>query len=131
MPKTVVTAAVRDVEAWLKFKPELIAQMPLLVFREASRIWRSPPVRPSVAPSRELTQDACLGWNTWEGDFPDGERLQPVILTGSAVLTRGEARSTHREVHAHGRVDRSTPDGPARHLDHGERWPGARANERS
>ena len=27
MPKIVVTAAVRDVEAWLKFKPELIAQM--------------------------------------------------------------------------------------------------------
>jgi hypothetical protein len=27
MPKIVVTAAVRDVEAWLKFKPELVAQM--------------------------------------------------------------------------------------------------------
>ena len=27
MPKIVVTAAVKDVEAWLKFKPELIAQM--------------------------------------------------------------------------------------------------------
>jgi hypothetical protein len=27
MPRIVVTAAVKDVEAWLKFKPELIAQM--------------------------------------------------------------------------------------------------------
>jgi hypothetical protein len=27
MPKIVVTAAVKDVEAWLKFKPELIAQL--------------------------------------------------------------------------------------------------------
>ncbi len=27
MPKIVVTAAVKDVEAWLKFKPELVAQM--------------------------------------------------------------------------------------------------------
>jgi len=27
MPKLVVTAAVKDVEAWLKFKPDLIAQM--------------------------------------------------------------------------------------------------------
>ena len=27
MPKIVVTAAVKDVEAWLKFKPDLIAQM--------------------------------------------------------------------------------------------------------
>jgi redox-regulated HSP33 family molecular chaperone len=27
MPKIVVTAAVKDVEAWLKFKPEMIAQM--------------------------------------------------------------------------------------------------------
>ena len=27
MAKIVVTAAVKDVEAWLKFKPELIAQM--------------------------------------------------------------------------------------------------------
>jgi hypothetical protein len=27
MPKIVVTAAVKDVKAWLKFKPELIAQM--------------------------------------------------------------------------------------------------------
>jgi len=27
MPKIVVTAAVKDVEAWLKFKPGLIAQM--------------------------------------------------------------------------------------------------------
>ena len=27
MPKIVVTAAVKDVEAWLKFKPQLIAQM--------------------------------------------------------------------------------------------------------
>ena len=27
MPKIVVTAAVKDVEAWLKFKPALIAQM--------------------------------------------------------------------------------------------------------
>lgn len=27
MPKIVVTAVVKDVEAWLKFKPELIAQM--------------------------------------------------------------------------------------------------------
>jgi hypothetical protein len=27
MPKIVVTAAVKDVEAWLKFKPELIARM--------------------------------------------------------------------------------------------------------
>ncbi len=27
MPKIVVTAAVKDVEAWLKFKPELIAHM--------------------------------------------------------------------------------------------------------
>ena len=38
MPKIVVTAAVKDVEAWLKSKPELIAQMPLLVFREAPQI---------------------------------------------------------------------------------------------
>jgi hypothetical protein len=27
MPKIVVTAAVTDVDAWLKFKPDLIAQM--------------------------------------------------------------------------------------------------------
>ena len=27
MPKIVVTAAVKDVEGWLKFKPQLIAQM--------------------------------------------------------------------------------------------------------
>ena len=27
MPKIVVTAAVKDVEAWLKFKPDLVAQM--------------------------------------------------------------------------------------------------------
>ena len=27
MPKIVVTAAVKDVEAWLRFKPELVAQM--------------------------------------------------------------------------------------------------------
>ena len=27
MPKIVVTAAVKDVQAWLKFKPELIAQL--------------------------------------------------------------------------------------------------------
>ena len=27
MPKIVVTAAVKDVEAWLKFKPQLIAHM--------------------------------------------------------------------------------------------------------
>jgi hypothetical protein len=27
MPKIVVVAAVKDVEAWLKFKPEMIAQM--------------------------------------------------------------------------------------------------------
>ena len=27
MPKIVVTAAVKDVEAWLKFKPQLIAQV--------------------------------------------------------------------------------------------------------
>jgi len=27
MPKIVVTAAVKDVEAWLKFKPEMVAQM--------------------------------------------------------------------------------------------------------
>ena len=27
MPKIVVTAAVKDVEAWLKFKPQLIAMM--------------------------------------------------------------------------------------------------------
>ena len=27
MPKIVVTAAVKDVEAWLKFKPDLISQM--------------------------------------------------------------------------------------------------------
>ena len=27
MPRIVVTAAVKDVEAWLKFKPEMIAQM--------------------------------------------------------------------------------------------------------
>jgi hypothetical protein len=27
MPKIVVTAAVKDVEAWLEFKPQLIAQM--------------------------------------------------------------------------------------------------------
>ena len=27
MPKIVVTAAVKDVEAWLNFKPQLIAQM--------------------------------------------------------------------------------------------------------
>ena len=27
MPRIVVTAAVKDVEAWLKFKPDLIAQM--------------------------------------------------------------------------------------------------------
>ena len=27
MPKIVVTAAVKDVDAWLKFKPEMIAQM--------------------------------------------------------------------------------------------------------
>ena len=27
MPKIVVTAAVKDVEAWLKFKPQLIAQL--------------------------------------------------------------------------------------------------------
>ncbi len=27
MPKIVVTAAVKDVEAWLKFKPELIAHL--------------------------------------------------------------------------------------------------------
>jgi hypothetical protein len=27
MPKIVVTAAVKDVEAWLKFKPEMIAQL--------------------------------------------------------------------------------------------------------
>ena len=27
MPKIVVTAAVQDVEAWLKFKPDLVAQM--------------------------------------------------------------------------------------------------------
>jgi hypothetical protein len=30
MPRIVVTAAVKDVEAWLKFKPELIAQMSAL-----------------------------------------------------------------------------------------------------
>ncbi len=27
MPKLVVTAAVKDVEAWLKFKPELVAHL--------------------------------------------------------------------------------------------------------
>jgi hypothetical protein len=27
MPKIVVTAAVKDVEAWLNFKPDLVAQM--------------------------------------------------------------------------------------------------------
>ena len=27
MPKIVVTAAVKDVDAWLKFKPEMVAQM--------------------------------------------------------------------------------------------------------
>jgi hypothetical protein len=27
MPKIVVTAAVKDVEAWLKFKPQLVAQL--------------------------------------------------------------------------------------------------------
>ena len=27
MPKIIVTAAVKDVEAWLKFKPQLIAQL--------------------------------------------------------------------------------------------------------
>ena len=27
MPKIVVTAAVKDVEAWLKFKPDMIAQL--------------------------------------------------------------------------------------------------------
>jgi hypothetical protein len=27
MPKIVVTAAVKDVDAWLKFKPEMVAQL--------------------------------------------------------------------------------------------------------
>jgi hypothetical protein len=38
MAKIVVTAAVKDVEAWLKFKPEMIAQMSAVASDGASYV---------------------------------------------------------------------------------------------
>jgi len=38
MPKIVVTAAVKDVEAWLKFKPQLIAQLSAVASDGASYV---------------------------------------------------------------------------------------------
>jgi hypothetical protein len=38
MPKIVVTAAVKDVEAWLKFKPEMVAQLSAVASDGASYV---------------------------------------------------------------------------------------------
>ena len=38
MPKIVVTAAVKDVEAWLKYKPQLIAQLSAVASDGASYV---------------------------------------------------------------------------------------------
>ena len=38
MPKIVVTAAVKDVQAWLEFKPQLIAQMSAVASDGASYV---------------------------------------------------------------------------------------------
>ncbi len=38
MPKIVVTAAVKDVEAWLKYKPQLIAQLSAVATDGASYV---------------------------------------------------------------------------------------------
>ena len=61
MPKIVVTAAVKDVQAWLKFKPELVAQLSAVASDGTSYVaadgsnrvastWTSPTWRPSRQP---------------------------------------------------------------------------------
>jgi len=75
MPKIVVTAAVKDVEAWLKFKPELVAQM-------------------SAVGSDGTSYVAMDGSNrvasTW--DVPDIEAFQAAQTAASHEMAEGMER---------------------------------------
>ena len=67
MPKIVVTAAVKDVEAWLKFKPEMIAQLSAVASDGASYV--------AMDGSNRVA-------STW--DVPDMAAFQAAQTTGAS-----------------------------------------------
>ena len=69
MPKIVVTAAVKDVEAWLKFKPDLIARMSAVA---------------SDGTSYVAADGSSLVASTW--DVPDLEAFQAAQTAASPEM---------------------------------------------
>ena len=67
MAKIVVTAAVKDVEAWLKFKPEMVAQMSAVASDGASYV---------------AMDGSNLVASTW--DVPDMEAFQAAQTAASS-----------------------------------------------
>jgi hypothetical protein len=74
-PKIVVTAAVKDVEAWLAFKPQLIAQMSAVA---------------SDGTSYVTADGSNLVAKTW--DVPDMEAFQATQTAASAEMAEAMER---------------------------------------
>ena len=76
MPKIVVTAAVKDVEAWLKFKPEMVAMMSAVASDGASYV---------------AMDGSNLVASTW--DVPDMEAFQAAQASVSPEQAAEMARA--------------------------------------
>ncbi|MEO8570160.1 MAG: hypothetical protein ABI553_00540 [Chloroflexota bacterium] len=76
MPKLIVTAAVNDVEAWLKFKPEMIAAMSTVASDGSSYV--------AMDGSNHVA-------STW--DVPDLEAFQAAQSSLSPELAAAAARA--------------------------------------
>jgi hypothetical protein len=75
MPKIVVTAAVKDVEAWLSFKPQLIAQLSAVATDGASYV--------AADGSNRVA-------STW--DVPDMDAFQAAQTAASAEMAEAMER---------------------------------------
>jgi hypothetical protein len=75
MPKIVVTAAVKDVQAWLEFKPQLIAQMSAVA---------------SDGTSYVATDGSNRVASTW--DVPDLDAFQAAQTAGSPEMAAAMER---------------------------------------
>jgi hypothetical protein len=75
MPKIVVTAAVKDVEAWLKFKPEFVAQMSAVASDGSSYV---------------ATDGSNRVASTW--DVPDMEAFQAAQTAASPEMAEAMER---------------------------------------
>ena len=76
MPKIVVTAAVKDVQAWLKFKPEMVARMSAVA---------------SDGTSYVATDGSNRVASTW--DVPDMEAFQAAQRSFSPELAAAAERA--------------------------------------